>query len=266
MKWHGSCNQCLHARALTRFWNDPMILNITRECNMRCAYCRVDKDGSTMSYETVVSALKLSNDGDHIGFFGGEPLLHPRLVTSAMDCALGMHDDVNFSLTTNGTMFTEDLLDLLSEYPLFIALSHDGTRQSETRPLPDGGATGADDAARMLLQYDPGAIAMTTYRPEDVPSLVDDVSHLYGLGFRHISLNPDIQDDGYDIPGLESALLDILDCYGDVDFIGMRKGFVRGDCREKLFIETDGRIFGCISHADHPELCLGDVSSGVDGS
>ena len=75
----------------------------------------------------------------------------------------------------------------------------------------------ADEAASLLLEYQPDAMAMCTYW-SSLDSLESDVDHLVELGFRRISNNPDLKMASWDINRLELILLRILEILDDVEF------------------------------------------------
>ena len=239
-----------------------IILNLTRRCNLRCYKCPVEKTGATMTWDTVVRALRFAEGAESpsVSFYGGEPTIESKLMLTVMDKALLELDRPRFGFTTNGMFLNRGLLLDLAGYPVSIALSHNGTRQASTRGMP----LEADRAARLLLDFFPESTAMCTYWPRDVSSLEADVVHLAELGFKRISLNPDLKVGGWDIGLLEPTLLDILKDNRDIEFPGLQRGFVREACGSKdLFVDVDGTLYRCIAHPENRSYSIGDVFTGI---
>lgn len=89
-----------------------MIASITRRCNLNCTGCYAQARQRTDKQELSVSRLsRLMDEARDLGFAfallaGGEPLTRPEIldVTAA-------HPEIIFPLFTNGTLFTEEILE-----------------------------------------------------------------------------------------------------------------------------------------------------------
>lgn len=125
-----------------------MVLNITNGCNMRCRYCRTTMGNSTasrepraMSWTTIKKALdyfienasyiiKETKRDLVLGFYGGEPLLEYNNIVRAVSCLRDHHPDLfprfRFSLTTNGTLLTKEMIRFFIENKFHLLLSLDG--------------------------------------------------------------------------------------------------------------------------------------------
>ncbi|MBU1341614.1 MAG: radical SAM protein [Proteobacteria bacterium] len=117
-------------------------LNVSHACNMRCAYCYVDKKDAgnidaTMTWNTAKKAINkffnLLKQHSHkfciIRFFGGEPLLNWPVIRQSLEyIQKESHGiSVSFLLNTNGTIFTEEIAKTLSIQKIGLAISLDGT-------------------------------------------------------------------------------------------------------------------------------------------
>jgi len=90
-------------------------LALTRQCNLACTYCYIDKDQKQMSPETagriVDFIFQSAPPGEKIdiGFFGGDPLLEVELIKTIVGMITGHRlyesQRVLFSVITNGTLF-----------------------------------------------------------------------------------------------------------------------------------------------------------------
>jgi uncharacterized protein len=125
-----------------------IVLNTTNQCNLACTYCyeySADKISQTEGKPKFMTAeiaqasidmlIKESADRPsiHVTFFGGETLLNFMMLKSTIGyaqrkCAeVGKH--VEFSLTTNATLLTEEIIDFLAENKVGITISIDGDKE-----------------------------------------------------------------------------------------------------------------------------------------
>ena len=124
-----------------------LILELTQKCNLSCKYCcystnypRFRSHGqSSLSLEIAELAVARHLDAPCsnrvISFYGGEPLLEfeilKKIVSFAENhCIKNSKSPPSFSLTTNGTLLTDDVLHFLVEHQFCILISIDGDKQS----------------------------------------------------------------------------------------------------------------------------------------
>lgn len=126
-----------------------VVLEATRDCNMRCRYCtysgrqptRRTHSNQSMPSETALAAVDWlaarSSDCDHVSvsFFGGEPLLAlpllERTVEHARQALAGK--PIVFSVTTNGTLLTPEVAEFLVANDFTTLVSVDGPRETHDR-------------------------------------------------------------------------------------------------------------------------------------
>lgn len=83
-----------------------------------------------MTFEVADRSIQwvLSNcQGDKkptVGFFGGEPLL--KFDDIIVPITKKYEDKIEFSITTNGTLLNEDIIDFFCDYEIYPLLSFDG--------------------------------------------------------------------------------------------------------------------------------------------
>lgn len=128
-------------------------LDLAGSCNLSCVYC-FERDLASrlgpMSRETARASvdflLAQAGAGNHVAlhFGSGEPMLNFKLlrevVSYAQDRATACGKRVDFHLTTNGTLVTEEKADFLSAHPFFVRMSMDGPYHNRTR----AGGSGKD--------------------------------------------------------------------------------------------------------------------------
>lgn len=100
-----------------------IMLILTENCNLRCKYCyEIDKHRSDMTFEKARDILKKCLD-DMMGYssavielHGGEPFLNFELVKQIDEFVINNYDyPILFRSTTNGTVFTKEVKEWLSE-------------------------------------------------------------------------------------------------------------------------------------------------------
>ena len=101
-------------------------LSLTHNCNLRCHYCYGGrKFKKNMSFSTVqkivefIFGISPPNQSINFTFFGGEPLLCFDLIQRAITYIKNQADInerlVDFSITTNGTLLSDEILDFLNK-------------------------------------------------------------------------------------------------------------------------------------------------------
>ncbi len=156
-----------------------------------------------MTEATARKALEfaLSCPGERGGilFFGGEPLLRKELIESAIKAGREMEGPraftFHFRVTTNGTLVDQEFLEFAGEAGLLVTLSMDGVKEAHDRHRVTAGREGTygtiEKKARLLLEYQPCALAMMTVTPFTVRHYYRSVEHMLELGFRYIQVTLD---------------------------------------------------------------------------
>lgn len=122
-----------------------LTIQLTHNCNLRCSYCPyTSNDGShrlhdakTINYETIEKALlflrdnSIDSDEVTVGFYGGEPLLEFELLKDTVTISQKIFEGkpINYTITTNGTLLTEQVLEFLQSYEFQVILSLDGPKE-----------------------------------------------------------------------------------------------------------------------------------------
>lgn len=110
---------------------------LTGLCNYRCEYCYAHNDESRITNSIIDKAiaklLVLVQTGGSVSFYGGEPLLCIEELMYIVKTISKCRDDITFSLTTNGSLIDDKILEFLSEYKFTVMLSYDGERLQSNR-------------------------------------------------------------------------------------------------------------------------------------
>ncbi|HVN46984.1 MAG TPA: quinohemoprotein amine dehydrogenase maturation protein [Steroidobacteraceae bacterium] len=188
-----------------------IVLNVNTGCNLGCSYCykedlAVPARGERMSFEVAARSvdllLKQAAGRERVGivFFGGEPLTNVTLIRQVVDYALprasAAHKTVDFSLTTNATLLTPELIEYFDAHRFGISVSIDGPRAVHDRNRRTVGGRGTYDVVarkvRLLLERyrsrPVGARVTLTAGTTEVEAIH---AHLRGeLGFHEVGYAP----------------------------------------------------------------------------
>lgn len=160
-------------KMLTEHYMGNLILQVTQQCNMRCKYCAysgnyfnrthaADRMSFEIARESIDFYLERSDKSDKLilSFYGGEPLLEFKLIKKCVAYILEHKGDkeVGFTMTTNGTLLTEEVIRFIVKHKFTLMISLDGDKESHdiNRRLKTGG--GSFDLIlknlRKLKEYD----------------------------------------------------------------------------------------------------------------
>ena len=155
-------------------------ISLTNDCNMHCRDCYIDqKKEYFMAKDLRKKVLDpfLQIGGKSIGFSGGEPLLHPRV----MECIAAANDaGMETSLVTNGLLFTEqEALNLKMAGLIRVQLSMDAGNQEANDSLRQKGAFQA--VLRQAIPAAKKARLKTTMVAVPNPYLMNNVTEYMDL-------------------------------------------------------------------------------------
>lgn len=174
-----------------------LVLYLTLNCNLNCTYCFCGKKyKEDMTIETAEAAIamfdKLSHDHSNITFFGGEPLLKMDLIKKIITLNnTKYHNKFGFSITTNGTLLTNDVYYYLRENNVNVLLSLDGGKKSHdlNRRFYDGNGSW-DSIINNVHDFIEDLPVRMTFSRETLSDLFDNISYLYEMGFTNIAFYP----------------------------------------------------------------------------
>ena len=122
---------------------EKITLQVTQSCNLRCSYCAYSATDSnkqrhhcnkimdfSVAKDSVDFLIKNSLDAENvnIGFYGGEPLLAFSLIKKVVDYVNNEYyeKNISYSITTNGTILNENILDFFVKNNVNVTISLDG--------------------------------------------------------------------------------------------------------------------------------------------
>lgn len=187
-----------------------LCLHICHDCNLRCKYCFAETgsfhgERSMMSREVGLKAIDfvIKNSGKRknieIDFFGGEPLMNFEVVKDIVNYAneQGKIHNKNFryTLTTNGMLLDDEIIDYLNENMSNIVLSLDGTKETNDFLRPDIHREGSYD--KIIENYKKIAklrnqdnyYVRGTFTAHNI-NFTKDILHIADEGFMQTSMEP----------------------------------------------------------------------------
>lgn len=189
---------------------EEMYIQVSHRCNLDCTYCyaqggRFGGPGEMMTEATARNAVDFlfRESGTHqtciINFDGGEPFLNFPLVESttayAKEKARQSEKRVRFNISTNGTLFTKENVEFLTQNRFGIGISIDGDQSTHdrARKFKNGRGSYRTLSERLsdtdLFKHRKPTHARATITKESL-LCSRTVSHLYSMGFRVIYLEP----------------------------------------------------------------------------
>ncbi len=219
--WDGEAKQPLPVMPEKNFPLQRIVLNTTNQCNLACGYCYEysdDKIAATqgkskfMSEEVAFASIDTLfqeaawRPGVHVTFFGGETLLNYPVMKAAVNYARRRGEEtgkkVDFSLTTNATLLTEEIVDFLAENRIGVTVSMDGDRELHDKMRVFHNGKGSYDVIvpkiKMLLaRHRTNSIGARVTLSSGVRHVRRIYEHLtqeigfMGVGFSPATANPD---------------------------------------------------------------------------
>ena len=147
---------------------EQVTLQVTQNCNLRCAYCAYSgkynqrsHTNRVMSFETMKRSVDFAIKHSYgieklnIGFYGGEPLLEIQNIKKIIEYIKQEYPGkkIDYTLTTNGTIFSEENIHFLMENNFKVMVSLDGPKElhDENRVFSNG--IGSFDKIMDNLEY-----------------------------------------------------------------------------------------------------------------
>ena len=196
-----------------------LCLHIAHDCNLACRYCFAEEGEykgrrALMSYEVGKQALDflIANSGSRrnleVDFFGGEPLMNFDVVKQLV--AYGreqekIHDkNFRFTLTTNGVLLDDDIMEFANKEMSNVVLSLDGRKEINDKMRPTRNGKGSYDVIVPKFQKLADSRNQTDYYVRGTfthynTDFSNDVLHMADLGFQQISVEPVVapKEEGY---------------------------------------------------------------------
>ena len=187
-----------------------LCLHVAHTCNLNCSYCFASQgkyhgDRAVMSFEVGKQALDflVANSGTRrnleVDFFGGEPLMNfdvvKQLVAYARSIEKEKGKNFRFTLTTNGMLVDDDVIDFANRECHNVVLSLDGRKEIHDRYRVDYAGRGSWEQIVPKFQKfvkergGRGYYMRGTFTHAN-PDFLKDIQTMLDLGFTELSMEP----------------------------------------------------------------------------
>ena len=187
-----------------------LCLHVAHTCNLNCAYCfasqgKFNGERGLMSFEVGKQALDFlvahsgSRHNLEVDFFGGEPLMNfdvvKQLVAYARSIEKQAGKNFRFTLTTNGMLLDDDVIDFANREMSNVVLSLDGRKEIHDRFRVDYAGNGSWERIVPKFQKLVEARGGKNYYMRGTfthanPDFVKDIEEMLRLGFTELSMEP----------------------------------------------------------------------------
>ena len=286
-----------------------LCLHIAHDCNLACKYCFAEEGEyhggrALMSYEVGKKALDflIANSGNRVNlevdFFGGEPLMNFQVVKDLVAYGRSKEKEFNkkfrFTLTTNGMLLTDEVMEFANKEMANVVLSIDGRKEVHDFMRPTRNGKGSYDLiidkfkkmAKMRNQTNYYVRGTFTHYNLDFSK---DVLHLADMGFKQISAEPVVAPDDMDYAIREEDLPKLFEEYDALakemvkrekegngfNFFHFMIDMTGGPClykrlsgcgsgTEYLAVTPWGDLYPCHQFVGMEQFKLGNVDTGIE--
>ncbi len=285
-----------------------LCLHIAHTCNLNCSYCFASQgkyhgERAMMSFEVGKRALDflIENSGTRrnleVDFFGGEPLMNFQVVKDLVAYARSIEKEkkknFRFTLTTNGVLVDDDVIEWANKECHNVVLSLDGRKEIHDKFRVDYAGHGSWEKIVPKFQKfveareGKGYYMRGTFTHAN-PDFLKDIQTMLDLGFNELSMEPVVCAEG-DPSGLtEEDLAIVMDQYEKLAELMLEKDkegkpftfyhymidLTGGPCiykrisgcgsgTEYMAVTPWGDLYPCHQFVGEEKFKLGDIWNGV---
>ena len=196
-----------------------LCLHVSHTCNLNCSYCFASQgkykgERALMTFEVGKRAFDflIENSGSRknleVDFFGGEPLMNwdvvKQLVAYARSIEKEKGKNFRFTLTTNGVLIDDEVIEFANKEMSNVVLSLDGRKVVHDHFRVDYAGKGSYEKIvpkfKRLVEarHGKGYYVRGTFTHNNV-DFTNDILHMADLGFTELSMEPVVcpPDDPY---------------------------------------------------------------------
>lgn len=283
-------------------------LAIAQKCNMGCTYCYADQGdfggpAKSMSLETAFNAIDLllkncdQNGSVQLTFLGGEPLINRTGIRLATEYAVAKAEEknlqVNFSITTNGTLVTTEDALFFEKHAFAVTVSLDGLQEDHDRQRPMKNGKGSFDKVMrnikplLAIQQKMQVSVRVTVTPcnTDLPKALDE---FINMGFHSVGFSPLLNSSNgkneMNEADLQAMLKNMIACglafeqnvlagrrYPFLNMVNAMKEIEKGTHRPYpcgagagyMGVSADGELAACHRFVNEPRAQMGNLATGI---
>lgn len=286
-----------------------LCLHIAHDCNLACKYCFADEGEyhgqkrELMSLEVGKRALDflIENSGNRVNlevdFFGGEPLMNFDVVKEIVAYGRSREKEAGknfrFTLTTNGMLLSDEVMDFCNREISNVVLSLDGRKEVNDMMRPTRNGKGSYDIIVPKFQKfvenrgDKSYYVRGTFTRQNL-DFTEDFKCMADLGFKEISIEPVVSPDESEFAIREEDIEQICDEYDKlakdiierhragrpVTFFHYMIDLNGGPCvykrlsgcgsgTEYLAVTPTGDLYPCHQFVGNTDFLLGNIYDGI---
>ena len=187
-----------------------LCLHVAHTCNLNCAYCfasqgKYNGERAVMSFEVGKQALDflVKHSGKRhnleVDFFGGEPLMNFQVVKDLVAYARSIEKEAGknfrFTLTTNGMLIDDEVIDFANREMSNVVLSLDGRKEVHDRYRVDYAGNGSWERIvpkfqKLVRERGGNNYYMRGTFTHHNPDFLQDIRQMLDLGFTELSMEP----------------------------------------------------------------------------
>jgi radical SAM protein with 4Fe4S-binding SPASM domain len=173
-----------------------LTLYLTDDCNFNCTYCYQTKGKEYMPEQTLENAMvfyfPFLTDRFDLNFYGGEPLLAFDLIKKAISKTSSLNEKLQkkgeYSLTTNGSFMTEEILDFLNNHKFSVELSFDGLAHDLQRKK--GSSRKVTNTLKELLDYPNIQVEVNSvFTSSTIDTLYESIKYILNFGVPRVNFS-----------------------------------------------------------------------------
>ena len=284
-----------------------LCLHVAHTCNLDCQYCfaaqgKYQGERAVMSLEVGKQAIDylIANSGTRtnleVDFFGGEPLMNWKMVKDVVQYARSREQDSHkrfrFTLTTNGVLIDDDVIEFCNKEMYNVVLSLDGRPETHDRLRKDIHGCGSYDVIvpkfKKLVEArgDKEYYMRGTFTHFNT-DFTNDLFHMADLGFTELSMEPVVCAPGDPYAFTEADMPTVMEHYEilakdmlqrkaegkPITFYHYMVDLQAGPCiykrisgcgsgTEYLAVTPWGDLYPCHQFVGETEYCLGNLQDG----
>ena len=187
-----------------------LCLHVAHTCNLNCSYCFASQgkyhgERSLMSLEVGKRALDFLIENSkgrtnlEVDFFGGEPLMNLDMIKELVAYARVREKqegkNFRFTLTTNGILVDDDVIEFANKEMSNVVLSLDGRKEVHDRFRVDYSGNGSWERIVPKFQRFVEKRGNKNYYMRGTfthanPDFLEDIKEMLSLGFTELSMEP----------------------------------------------------------------------------
>ena len=285
-----------------------LCLHVAHTCNLNCSYCFASQgnysgERAVMSFETGKRALDflIENSGTRhnleVDFFGGEPLMNFDVVKQLVGYARAVEKkagkNFRFTLTTNGMLIDDDVIEFANKEMSNVVLSLDGRKEIHDRFRVDYAGKGSWEQIVPKFQKLVKARGEKEYYMRGTfthanPDFLNDIKAMLDLGFNELSMEPVVCAENDPSALTEEDIKTVMAQYEELAYLMLKKekegkpftfyhymiDLTGGPCiykrvsgcgsgTEYMAVTPWGDLYPCHQFVGDEKFKLGDIWQGV---